>query len=357
MRPVRCRPGSAPRVLRAVVVLSLCASAAFILAAAARSAGASNASETLSFYSTLTARAFVNNADDRARGQGHNPFGSPSSAAPSPPTNEKVFGPFPGDTGEYMFKLYADAGHTSASGSAIFICNYTFDAGSLCFADFLLTSGDLVVKGLAAFESKTFTLGIVGGTGRYRNVTGELEVSGLGIPTQPQPAVRAVPMIQSQHLVFTLGTTPPARARTIVRYSNVTHESFVNNDDDEARGDVNNPFGAHDNKAAATEESAGGPFPGDEALFDFSVFSDSKLNNSAGSGFYSCEYYFVKSAFCEETIDLDGGTLSADGALDFGARSWTMAITGGTGKYSGLAGEVQATPDGSHAQRLVFRLG
>jgi hypothetical protein len=103
--------------------------------------------------------------------------------------------------------------------------------------------------------------------------------------------------------------------------------------------------------------AGGGPFPGDQALFGFDVFSDAALKTGAGSGVYNCLYSFAKSALCQSTIELDGGTISVDGVIDFGASRWTMVVTGGTGKYSGRSGEVEATPDGRHAQRLTFRLG
>lgn len=311
--------------------------------------------EHLLLDSVLAKQAFVNNADDRARGQGHNPFGNPSSAV-TPPENEKIYGPFAGDEGEYAFTLDAPGRHRA--GAAIFVCQYDFDASSFCDADLFLSGGDLVLKGVSSFEGEKFTLGIVGGTGDYRGATGTVQVTARGAATQPQPVTRAAPMIQSQRLAITVARPPASPTeRTLVRYSNVTQELFVNNDDDEARGDVNNPFGFDEGRAAANEESAGGPFPGDESLFAFGVFDNSHLRPTAGSGVYTCQYYFAKNGFCEVSFQLEGGTLDADGAIDFGARSWTMSVTGGTGSYAGLSGDVTATPAGRHAQRLEFHLG
>ncbi len=297
----------------------------------------------------------MNNTDDRARGEGHNPFGNPGTE-PTPPANEKVFGPFAGDEAEYTFSLYTSPDHKSKAGTASFVCQYDFDEDSFCDASFELDHGTLLAKGGFAFEAPEFLLAVEGGTSAYRNTTGVVHITALGKTTQPQPVARAAPMIQSQSLAFTLDPVAQGHTEKLTRYSNVTNETFVNNDDDEARGAVNNPFGINDRKAAALDESGSGPFPGDEALFKFGIFSSSKLDTDAGSGVYTCQYSFSKNAFCDVTFELDGGTLDADGTLDFGARAWSLTVTGGTGRYAGLSGEVDATSSGEHAQRLTFLL-
>jgi hypothetical protein len=312
-------------------------------------------STSLHLYGMLAKKVFVNNADDRTRGQGHNPFGN-QGGAPTPPANEKVFGPFAGDEGEYAFTLYSDAAHTERVGTAGFVCDYGFDESVFCDTAFQLGHGTLLGKGGFGFEASTFALSIEGGTSAYRNTTGIVTVSTLGQATQPQPAVRTVPLIQSLRLAFTLRPPSGGRVETLTRYSNVTSEIFVNNDDDEARGAVNNPYGSHDKAAVTKNESGAGPFPGDETLFRFGLYSSPKLETGVGSGVYTCQYSFEKTAFCEVTFELNGGTLDADGTLDYGARAWAMTVTGGTGKYHGIGGEVDATPSGAHAQQLTFRL-
>jgi hypothetical protein len=345
--------GSRNRLVR------LCATAALAvlvsLAGDAARIQATTGTDSLRLYAVLTHQAFVNNSDDRERGQGHNPFGN-ATTAPARPTNEKVFGPFAGDEGQYTFSLSSDADHRSRVGTASFVCQYDFDEGSFCDATFQLGHGTLLAKGGFGFEATKSTLAVEGGTAAYRNMVGVVDITALGQASQPQPVVRNAPMIQSQRLAFTLTKPLPQRAQKHVWYSNVTNEVFVNNDDDEARGAVNNPFGIDDAKASAKDESGSGPFPGDEALFEFGMFSSSKLDTDAGSGVYTCEYSFAKTAFCNVTFELDGGTLDGDGTLDFGAHSWALTITGGTGRYAGLSGEVDAAPSGRHAQRLTFTL-
>jgi hypothetical protein len=353
-KPIRTHPGAAPVAIVAVLV---CFAGWLSVAAVSAGERAPAGVRTLGVYSVPTKTAFLDNADDRVRGEGHNPFGNPGPAV-TPPPNEKLYGPFAGDQAQYAFTLYGDPDRRNRVGAAIFICQYGLDESSFCSASFRLAGGSLLSEGASTFEATKFTLGIVGGTSDYRGVTGSVQVAALGIATQAQPVYRRVPMLQSQHLQITLRPSPrmSARPQTLVRYSNVVRETFVNNDDDEARGRVNNPFGARIRKGAASK-AGGGPFPGDQALFGFDVFSDAKLRTRAGSGVYNCQYSFAKRALCQATIELEGGTISVDGFIDFGASTWTMVVTGGTGKYSGRSGEVEATPDGRHAQRLAFRLG
>jgi hypothetical protein len=335
--------------LGAVAAVAAVAAAATVAAYA----HAAPATGPLRLYGVLTRKAFVNNSDDRARGQGHNPFGNPGTA-PTPPPNEKVFGPFAGDEGEYSFALFSGPDHRSPAGTASFVCQYDFDENAFCDASFQLGHGTLLAKGALPFDVQNFALAVLGGTSAYRNTTGVVDIRALGKATQPQPVVRAVPMIQSQKLAFTLDTPAQDHAQKLTRYSNVTNEVFVNNDDDEARGAVNNPYGIDDRKAAAHDENGSGPFPGDEALFKFGLFSSPKLDGGAGAGVYTCEYGFSRTAYCSVTFELSGGTLDADGVLDFGARSWALTVTGGTGRYRGHSGEVDAAPSGKHAQRLTF---
>jgi hypothetical protein len=157
-------------------------------------------------------------------------------------------------------------------------------------------------------------------------------------------------------------TSAPKRAatpQTIVVYSLPTHEAFVANADDEIRGDVSNPFGTHISRKAsglANLDEKQGPFPGDEALFSFSVFKTSSLEVNTGSAVFTCQYYFDKNAFCDVSIQLNGGTLIGAGAFNFNAPTFAIAITGGYGKYTGASGDVQATPSGKIAQRLLISL-
>ena len=147
-----------------------------------------------------------------------------------------------------------------------------------------------------------------------------------------------------------------ASSHTLTVYSVAVHEQFINNNDDEARGDVNNPFGTHNTTAAATKENGNGPFPGDEAIFTFNLYTSASLKTTAGSAVFVCQYYFDRNAFCHASYQLDGGVLVGAGALSFNTTNFALAITGGSGKFSNQTGDVQAVPSAKHALKLTFAL-
>jgi hypothetical protein len=172
--------------------------------AASKQASALGASQTLVFYGTEAKRIFINNTDDLARGQGHNPFGNYTGSSITTRANEKLFGPFPGDEGEFQFKLYTDSAHKNLAGSAVFICWYGYNADDFCDSAFNLGEGMLIGKGGSNFNAPTSTFSILGGTAKYRGIRGSVEVVGQGKATQPQPVARVVPMLQAQKLTISL---------------------------------------------------------------------------------------------------------------------------------------------------------
>jgi hypothetical protein len=164
-------------------------------------------------------------------------------------------------------------------------------------------------------------------------------------------------------IILIVGVVRPGVARgaadgsqRLVIYSVASQEQFINNNDDEARGDVNNPFGTHNKTAAADKENGKGPFPGDEALFSFKLYGTSTLKTSTGTAVFVCLYEFGKNAFCHASFQVDGGTLIASGVVSFDATRFAFAVVGGSGKYSGVTGDVHATPGAKGAQRLAFAL-
>jgi hypothetical protein len=171
-------------------------------AAATGSTRAATGVQHLTLYSDVRNERYVNNVDDLARGEGHNPLGNFSSVPP--PKNEKVSGPFAGDEGLFAFNLYTDAGLKTSAGKVIFLCWYNFDENGFCDASFQLNGGMLIGKGAFSFNASKFALALIGGTSNYRRVTGEVEVSALGSGTQAQPVFRVVPMLQAQRLDFVI---------------------------------------------------------------------------------------------------------------------------------------------------------
>jgi hypothetical protein len=170
------------------------------------------------------------------------------------------------------------------------------------------------------------------------------------------------PAIFTAVALFAIGVAPVSTAaqgaaQRMTLYSITEQEQFVNNEDDRARGEGHNPFGTYSDVSAAVTKPKAGPFPGDEALFSFNVYKRPDLTIRAGTAVFICQYNFGKNAFCDVSFRLgDGGTLIAEGAFNFDASSFTLAITGGDGKYTDATGELEASPSANHAQRLSFQL-
>lgn len=143
----------------------------------------------------------------------------------------------------------------------------------------------------------------------------------------------------------------------LVIYSQTTQEEFNNQVDDRARGDLNNPFGKTSSVARGGILIGKGPFPGDRAVFTFKLFSDAALKNSIGSATFSCQYAFGKHGICQAEYILGSSSLLGLGYVDFNARTFSFAVTGGTGKYRDARGELLATPDSTkRGNRLAFTL-
>ena len=156
-----------------------------------------------------------------------------------------------------------------------------------------------------------------------------------------------------------LGVASSSAAQTphgLTLYSVATEEQFVNNADDRQRGKGNNPFGNYHDSTATTKEAGNGPFPGDEALFKFSVYASGDLKTAVGSAIFTCQYNFNKHAFCDVNYQLSGGTLVGSGGIDFNASTFVVPIFGGTGKYLGMHGELLSSPGPKHSEHLAFKL-
>ena len=137
-------------------------------------------------------------------------------------------------------------------------------------------------------------------------------------------------------------------------YSQAVQEQYINNADDRARGEGNNPFGSFRDTSPAAKQTGSGPFAGDEAEFSFKVYGGSDLTRRIGSAVLVCRYNFDRNAFCEVAYKLAGGTLFASGAFNLDATIFTLAVSGGTGAYSRMTGEVDGSPNANHGQRLAF---
>jgi len=160
--------------------------------------------------------------------------------------------------------------------------------------------------------------------------------------------------------LLSAGTAAGARAASsvdrVVFYSVGTEEQYVNNKDDRERGQGANPFGNFHDAAAATKQ-AKGPFPGDESVFQFAIYSSPGRGKPVGDGRFVCLYNFNDNALCDASYDLPGGTLVGVGTVSFASTTFDIPITGGSGKYSNARGNLEVSSAAHHAQRLSFTLG
>jgi len=144
--------------------------------------------------------------------------------------------------------------------------------------------------------------------------------------------------------------------KTLTLYATAEQEQYVNNSDSLQRGEGNNPFGNYKDLEPLANKNANGPFPGDEALFSFNLYTGPSLTKRAGTALFTCQYNFNKNAFCDASFQMaSGGTLIASGAFNFTASKFSLAITGGYGAFVNKRGSMTDIPSANHAQKLSFQ--
>jgi hypothetical protein len=144
--------------------------------------------------------------------------------------------------------------------------------------------------------------------------------------------------------------------RTSTLYSTAVSEQYINNADDRARGKGANPFGNFKDVNPTVKQPLGVPFPGDQAIYKFNLYTTNALSNQAGTATLICYYNFDHNAFCDAQYTLPGGVLFGSAAFDFDASSFDIAITGGSGRYVRATGGILVTPGPKHSQHLALTL-
>ncbi len=137
---------------------------------------AAEPAKEMTVYSFAQKQVYVNNADDRERGAGKNPF-SEDSNVPTPKSSRL---PAAGDNILAVNTLYSSADKSGKVGQATETCDFNFNANASCDLTIRLSGGNLIAEGAIHFNSKNFVLAIVGGTGAYRGAGGELMVGPAG---------------------------------------------------------------------------------------------------------------------------------------------------------------------------------
>jgi hypothetical protein len=134
---------------------------------------------------------------------------------------------------------------------------------------------------------------------------------------------------------------------------------FMNHADDRLRGMSTNPFNL---KAEAVilnangKEKGNGPFPGDDILYAFKLFSDAQRTKPMGTAIFTCYYGFGKRATCDSYFDFARGLLLASGQVPFRAKHFTLGVTGGTHAYFGALGQLDSVPAAGNAQRFDLQV-
>ncbi|HVW89910.1 MAG TPA: hypothetical protein VHC01_10625 [Gaiellaceae bacterium] len=123
------------------------------------------------YYSVAVSQQFVNNADDRLRGKGSNPFGNFHDNSP---TTKQKKGPFPGDENIFAFDVASDSARKHMVGRGTFMCLYNFNENVYCDVVYQLPTGRVFASGAFDFAATSFTLTVTGGTGAYANRSGTI---------------------------------------------------------------------------------------------------------------------------------------------------------------------------------------
>ena len=94
--------------------------------------------------------------------------------------------------------------------------------------------------------------------------------------------------------------------------------------------------------------------PGDEFIIRFNLLD--QHGKKAGWGEVVCTQVIGPRSQCQATARLDGGDLTVSGLNPFVGKQFTLAITGGTGRYDRARGQLTRIGTGRYTARDVFDL-
>jgi hypothetical protein len=109
-------------------------------------------------------------------------------------------------------------------------------------------------------------------------------------------------------------------------------------------------------RAEQIDLGASGESPGDLAVFKEALWNEAQTAR-VGTDWVECTADFGTAAVCTVGSRITGrGMLTGTGVVDFQAQSFVFPITGGTGDFQNVTGEVHVTFQDQEASRLVFHL-
>lgn len=152
--------------------------------------------------------------------------------------------------------------------------------------------------------------------------------------------------------VATAVSSAASATRSLTIYAFATKGQYANHADDRTRGALTNPFNADADKPTSNGKASRA---GDNALIALKLYSDASFKKQIGSGTYSCTFTVARIALCAADFELSNGTMTASGPTNFEATTFTLAVSGETGKYLGSRGQVSSVPAGK-GHRLTFIL-
>jgi hypothetical protein len=334
----------------AAAAFALCLGLLLVLDVGAEGASAARpGARPLTVYTVAAGVQFINTADDRARGYDNNPFDSVTNRLRAA-VNDKGSGPFPGDVAVFSFRMFSDRKLARSAGSAVYTCYFNYAKHALCksFYEFPGNGGTVVAAGPVDFSQRGFKLVVTGGTKRYQDLQGQ--VTSTPIPGNVQ-RVTIGPGLRS-------GAGGQQRVRV---FAEPTTAQFMNHADDRVRGMSTNPFNVSKKALDLViitngKEKGNGPFPGDDILYTFKLYSGKDKSRRAGSAIFTCYYNFAKHAICDSYFDFGDGLVLASGPVVFDSTRFTLSVAGGTGKYAQARGAVTATPATKTLERFALRL-
>jgi hypothetical protein len=150
--------------------------------------------------------------------------------------------------------------------------------------------------------------------------------------------------------------TPPEK---LTVYAVPTTVQFMNHADDRLRGMTTNPFAAAAQAQviiSGANEKKAGPFPGDDVLYSFQLYTTPTHGKHLGSAIFTCYFNFNKHATCDSYFNLDGGLILASGPIVLGNPRFMLSITGGTQTYLGVLGQMTSSPAPKNTQRYDLQL-
>jgi hypothetical protein len=139
----------------------------------ANSSSAATRPHGLTIFTLASGAAFINTADDRARGVKNNPFDAKTNKL-RPNVNETGDGPFAGDVAVFNFDLFTSQALKKSVGTASYTCFFNYVRRALCQAYYKLRTGTLTAAGPVDFNKTGFRLVITGGTDKYLAARGQV---------------------------------------------------------------------------------------------------------------------------------------------------------------------------------------